>query len=127
MKPRILVVDDYGMAARLMKDMLQPYYDVEITANGGDALRRLSPSYAALITDFRMSGMSGGELARKARDEQAYQGGIVVVTATPEDVGAYFEGRGIPFERYVDAVVPKPFSAAALIQAVGEKALRRTD
>lgn len=122
MKPKILAVDDDEIGARFIQDTLEPDYDVEIARNGGDALARLSPSYAALITDFRMPGMSGGELAQKARDERAYQGGIIIVTARPEDVGAYFEGNGVPRARYVDAVVPKPFSPAALVRAVEQYA-----
>lgn len=63
--PTVLVVDDSAVDRKLVKGLLtkSPDLEVEMAANGAEALERLTQSRPALIvTDLVMPGMSGLEL-----------------------------------------------------------------
>ena len=59
-RKRILVIDDEELILRSLKRMLQPYYDVDSSTSGRDALGKIdSVEYDAILCDIMMPGMSG--------------------------------------------------------------------
>ena len=78
---RILVVDDNELLCRLVCDILRTegYHAVPATSAGQalDAFER--EGFDLLVTDFRMPGMSGLELARAIRDRNP-QFPIIVIS-----------------------------------------------
>jgi CheY-like chemotaxis protein len=79
---RILVVDDNVMLVRLACDILctEGYHAVPATS-AAEALEAFEKEeFDLLVTDFRMPGMSGLELARAIRDRNP-QFPIIIMTA----------------------------------------------
>lgn len=66
---RILVVDDNEMLCRLTCDILRTEgYEAIPASNAAEALRAFEEQeFDLLVTDFKMPGMSGIELARAVR------------------------------------------------------------
>jgi two-component system cell cycle sensor histidine kinase/response regulator CckA len=94
-------------------------YTVLTAANGVEALRasgRWHEQIDVLLTDVVMPGMHGPELAYRVRDERPGIG-ILFTSGYAEDAVA----RGGEFET-PGAFLPKPFTADALIRAVGRAA-----
>ncbi len=78
---RILVVDDNELLCRLVCDILRTegYHAVPATS-AGQALEAFErEEFDLLVTDFRMPGMSGLELARTVRDRNP-QFPIIVIS-----------------------------------------------
>jgi two-component system chemotaxis response regulator CheY len=70
MKAKILVVDDSGLARRLIRRMLEELgYEVEDVPDGAQALERyLLNQHNAVVLDLLMHGMYGLEVLRKLRE-----------------------------------------------------------
>lgn len=77
----ILFVDDHEVLARLSCDILEGQgYRAVSAYSGADALAKFEKqSFDMVVTDFRMEGMNGLELARKLR-EQNPELPIIIVT-----------------------------------------------
>ncbi len=108
--PHILVVDDEPAIRNVMALFLESSgYEVETAENASDALQKFpKQSWAAIITDRMMPGMSGDELAASIRSMDAK---IPIILVS----GQLFDRKeGFAF----DAVLPKPFTAPALFAAV---------
>jgi CheY-like chemotaxis protein len=113
---RVLVVDDEPGIREFVERTLQlAGHDTAVAADGAAALSIAAGSdqpFDLLLTDLRMPGMGGDELARRVR---ARQPEIKVLYLTGfsdqlfKDKGAMWEG-----EAYLD----KPVSATGLLQAV---------
>lgn len=69
MKSKILVVDDSGLARRLIRKILEELgHDVEEASDGAQALERyLLNRHDAVILDLLMHGMYGVEVLQKLR------------------------------------------------------------
>ncbi|MVN87003.1 response regulator [Deinococcus sp. HMF7620] len=65
--PSILIVDDSPGLLHTMESMLRPHLPVTLADSGSAALERLTPDTALVLTDVRMPGMSGVELAQRLR------------------------------------------------------------
>jgi len=67
----ILFVDDHEVLARLSCEILEMQgYRAVSAYSGEDALRKLDEEkFDIMVTDFRMEGMNGLELARKAHQK----------------------------------------------------------
>ena len=96
MKPRILVVDDEArMAAVISAALERAGYECETANDGESALAALDARGAdALVTDWKMPGMDGLELLRRARERRP---GLPVILLTahgtvPTAVAAMREG-----------------------------------
>jgi two-component system chemotaxis response regulator CheY len=70
MKAKILVVDDSGLARRLIRKILEGLgYEVEEAADGAQALERyVLNHHDAIILDLLMHGMYGVEVLQKLRE-----------------------------------------------------------
>ncbi len=112
--PQILIVeDDEAMREFLCQAISRSGYYVEAVQDGAEALRRVEEShFDLLLTDIRMPGLDGIELARQAR--RRYPGlSVLLVTAYAQDaLGAPdLGGAGI-------GVLSKPFNLNELIDRV---------
>jgi two-component system response regulator FlrC len=66
----ILVVDDEAGIREFLCDALElDGHDPDAASSGEEALARLSPKHALLITDLKMPGMTGIDLLRAARNK----------------------------------------------------------
>ena len=70
MKTKILVVDDSGLARRIIRKILEELdYDVEDVPDGAQALERYAlDRHSAVILDMVMHGMYGLEVLVKLRE-----------------------------------------------------------
>ena len=85
----ILFVDDHEVLARLSCEILEMQgYRAVSAYNGEDALKKFEKfKYDMVVTDMRMDGMDGLQLARKLRS-QAPELPIIIVTGYgPIDCG----------------------------------------
>jgi CheY-like chemotaxis protein len=117
----ILVVEDEATVRTLLSRVLsREGYDVMEAANGDEALAILG-SHATvdlLLTDTVMPGMSGVELARRARMMRPDISVLHMSGYTEDEVFRRgLSGRG-------DAFLQKPFAPAVLLRGVAD-ALRR--
>ncbi|MCA1592991.1 MAG: response regulator [Acidobacteria bacterium] len=84
---RILVIDDEQSVADALRTILEDDgYEVEITGNGYDGLKRAAElPFALIITDLSLPDASGIDVIRASR-EQGCSSRIILVTAnaTPE-------------------------------------------
>lgn len=85
----VLFVDDHQVLANLSCEILAMQGYRAVSAYGGeDALRKFEQdSFDVLVTDFRMEGMTGVELARKVHEKRPAVP-VIVITGygpIPED------------------------------------------
>jgi DNA-binding NtrC family response regulator len=85
----ILFVDDHEVLARLSCEILEMQgYRAVSAYNGEDALRKFDENeFDILVTDFRMDGMNGVELARKVHERNPAIPVIIVTGYGPVDGG----------------------------------------
>src|SRR3954469_20881640 len=102
---RILVVDDEPFVCDAVKMMLEfDGHIVETAGNGREALEVFGKTkFDLVITDWRMPGMMGDELATEIKSRAPEQP-IVMITAHAE----LLQSMKVPMKS-IDAVVPKPF------------------
>jgi len=82
MKGKILVVDDSGLARRLLRKIIEELgHEVEDAADGEQALERyVLNHHDAVILDLLMHGMYGGEVLKKFKQLNPKLP-VIVVTA----------------------------------------------
>jgi two-component system chemotaxis response regulator CheY len=70
MKAKILVVDDSGLARRLIRKLLEELgYDADDVSDGAQALERcVLHRFDAVILDLLMHGMYGAEVLQKLKE-----------------------------------------------------------
>ncbi|HEV8523604.1 MAG TPA: response regulator [Terriglobales bacterium] len=85
----ILFVDDHEVLARLSCEILEMHgYRAVSAYNGEDALRKFDQQdFDILVTDFRMEGMNGLELAREIHARSPHTPVIIVTGYGPVDGG----------------------------------------
>jgi len=116
---RVLVVDDNPVARDILVNAFEGLpMQVEPAAGGAEALARLAaaaPPFHLLLTDWQMPGMSGTELAQKAKALLPQAPRVILVTAFGrEEVRSAAEAAG------VDAFLLKPLNRSALVDALVE-------
>jgi CheY-like chemotaxis protein len=108
-KKQILFVDDNADVRHAMEMVLQSRgYGVELVASGGEALAALEKrTFDLVMTDHRMPGMSGMELAQAIKASRPTMP-VVMFTAYP------------PAEAMscVDLVIIKPSEARTILQSL---------
>ncbi len=116
MSKRLLIVDDEPNLLRALEAYLgAERFEVTIARSGAEALVKLAQALPDLIiSDIRMPGMSGYELARQLRDSsRTALVPIVFLTAKGES-----EDRIEGFRAGVDAYLTKPFVPDELLAVV---------
>src|SRR6516162_2601095 len=85
----ILFVDDHQVLARLSCEILEMQgYRAVSAGNGEEALKKSEEdNFDILVTDFRMEGMNGLELARKVHETHPQMPVIIVTGYGPVDIG----------------------------------------
>jgi DNA-binding NtrC family response regulator len=85
----ILFVDDHEVLARLSCEILEMHgYRAVSAYNAQDALEKFDQEdFDILVTDFRMEGMNGLELARKVHTKSPQTPVIIVTGYGPIDGG----------------------------------------
>lgn len=111
-RARILVVDDDGEMRALLVDVLgDEGYDVVEAANGAEALIRLrADSFAAIVLDKNMPGLSGLDLLPGLR-VVCPETPVILITAFG-DVATYMEAM----EKGAYEYVFKPFRMEELLR-----------
>lgn len=113
---RILVVEDEPNIVESLRFILeQGGFDLDIVSDGREALQRLRQhSFAAMVLDIMLPGLSGFDVLREVRGDAALAAlPVIVLTAKgqPND-RAMAEAIG------VSAFITKPFSNAEVVEAV---------
>jgi DNA-binding NtrC family response regulator len=85
----ILFVDDHEVLARLSCEILEMQgYKAVSAFSAAEALRKFDEQdFDILVTDFRMEGMNGLELAKKVREKSPDLPVIIVTGYGPIDTG----------------------------------------
>jgi DNA-binding NtrC family response regulator len=85
----ILFVDDHEVLARLSCEILEMQgYRAVSAYNAAEALEKFDQeNFDILVTDFRMEGMNGLELAKKIHDKSPQTPVIIVTGYGPVDGG----------------------------------------
>jgi two-component system, cell cycle sensor histidine kinase and response regulator CckA len=106
---RILVVDDQDLILQSIKMMLTHVgHAVETATSGPEALVKIETGqFDLVITDWRMPGMSGEELAHEIKQKQTRLPIILLTGYLPESQSPA-----------IDLVLRKPFSTAEIQGAV---------
>jgi DNA-binding NarL/FixJ family response regulator len=116
MVKRILVVDDEAKLLRAVAvDLRAEGYDVVTARSGAEALALVAQSLPDLVvSDIRMPGMDGYQLARRLRENQR-TAIIPIIFLTAKDTSAdRIEG----FRAGVDAYITKPFEPDELLVVI---------
>lgn len=115
---RLLVVDDEPTVVALLNDMLSLLgHQVSFHTSPHEALAALEQGdFDAVLSDFRMPGMTGGELFERAvRLNQKYRDRFLFLTGDMLDpeTNEFFAAQRVP-------CILKPFQLAALQAGLGE-------
>ena len=116
MPQRLLIVNDEPHLLRKLESCLGPEgFDVVTARTGRDALIKIAQAVPDLIvSDIRLPGMSGFELARHLRESpRSALVPLIFLTARSES-GDRIEG----FRAGVDAYLTKPFVTAELVAMI---------
>jgi CheY-like chemotaxis protein len=114
--PRILIVEDESATAwALAESLREDGHDTTTVSSAEDALERVRARAADLvITDLRLPGMGGAQLARRLRSGKRPTPVIVVTAFGTGEVLAELSSYG------VHAVFPKPFRVDQVRRSVRE-------
>ena len=109
----ILIVDDYKIMLRIIRNLLKQlgFHNVDEAIDGAEALNKLrSKNYDLVISDWNMEPMTGYELLKEVRSDDMLKAlPFIMVTAeskTDNVIAAKKAG--------VNNYIVKPFNAATL-------------
>jgi len=110
---RVLVVEDEESFSDALSYMLRREgYEVEVAANGNDALQTFERNGADLVLlDLMLPGLSGTEVCRELRTRSHVP--IIMVTARDTEVD-----KVVGLELGADDYVTKPFSSRELVARI---------
>lgn len=113
MNMKVLIVDDYKTMLRVLHNLLRQmnFTDIEEAEDGAEALGKLKQdTYGLVISDWNMEPMSGMELLKEIRADEAMKDlPFIMITAesSSENVKAAKEAG-------VSNYIIKPFTAETL-------------
>jgi len=111
-RPRILVVDDDAACRAVLAAVLSEDYEVDLAANGQEALDRCAAREPDLIVlDLDMPVMDGREFVERRRAAESPPTPVLVVSAVS---GA----RTTALELAARGIIPKPFNVDEISQTV---------
>ena len=124
---RLLVVDDEEDLCEILQfNLQQEGYQVDVACSAEEAIERMSGvSYALILLDVMMEGMSGFEMAEHVRKEMKSEVPIIFLTAKSEE-SDLLQGFGTGADDYIC----KPFSIREVIvrvKAVLRRNIKRED
>lgn len=106
----LLVEDDDGIAAPLVRTLEREGYDVDRVDNGGEALTRAKRDDIDLVVlDLGLPDMDGLDVCRQLR-AQGYDSGILILTARGGEID-----RVVGLDVGADDYLGKPFALAELL------------
>ena len=113
-KHQILVVDDEPTVCGAIKMLLEHDGHTVQTADGGEAALAMleQGKFDLIVTDYRMQGMNGVELAVLIKQLLPHLP-IIMATAFADEFNIYGKPSG-----GVDLVISKPFSLQILREAI---------
>lgn len=119
MAPRILIAEDEKHIRLALSLLLrQEGYEVELAADGGEALRRLSlpdaPPCHLLITDFQMPELDGIQLIDRLQEQRITIPVIVITGYGNREVARRVTSR------HCAAYLDKPFQPDDILRRVAD-------
>lgn len=118
MSKRVLIVDDEPNIVTALEFLLHKHgYEVQVTANGEDALAQLDAFKPDLVLlDVMMPKVSGYEVCQRMRAQPQWQNiKIVMLSAKGREVEV---SKGMSLG--ADLYVTKPFSSTELVATIDE-------
>lgn len=113
---RVLVVDDNPANLAQVREILQGEHEVSAVTSGEQALRFLEKREAdVVLLDLFMAGMDGLQTLRCIREEQHYNGKVMIITAL-SDSKIEAESRQLG----ADDFLVKPLEPEALRKKVAD-------
>ncbi len=111
----VLVVDDNPAIRENLGECLDMEgYEPWLAPNADEALRRLAREGRAphaVLLDLKMPGMSAADFVRALRREPRWSRAQVILTTAALDTD-------VPKDLQVDALLPRPFDVAQLLERV---------
>ncbi len=102
---KVLLVDDNPMVLGMLQGALSPLGIVSVASDGADALlKAVDDPPDLLVSDYRMPGMDGHQLALKLKGRSATAGIAVILLATKADIT-----ERLSHHEPMDDFVEKPF------------------
>ena len=119
---RILVVDDEQDLCEILQYNLQAAgYEAEAAYSGEMAMEKEPSRYDLLILDVMMPGMSGFELAKRVKSEEATSHMPIIFLTAKDTEDDTLQGFGLGADDYVT----KPFSVREVVARVKAVLARR--
>jgi len=116
---RVLVVDDNGLARRVLREMMRSFrFEVETAEGSEQALQVISCAtrpFDLVLIDAVMPGLDGLELARRIRRNKSPTSGAALLLATPLGADDRLLDQA---QELFDGVVHKPVGVSTLLDAV---------
>ncbi len=114
-QPRILVIDDDETILDLLKDTLQPDYQIAVAHDSLEGVElMMSERFDLMIIDLGMPVLDGVELIQKIRSNSPFDKIPVLVLSAYPELRARLRGAD------VQAIMAKPFSIDQLTQTVAK-------
>jgi two-component system chemotaxis response regulator CheY len=109
----VLVVDDFNTMRRIVGSLLKQlgFNNIDEAVDGEDALKKIeSKTYGLVLSDWNMEPMSGIDLLKKVREQDAYKSLPFILITAESKVENIVEAK----KAGVDSYIVKPFSANTL-------------
>ena len=109
----VLVVDDYNTMIRIIRNLLKQlgFEDVDDASDGTAALARLKEKqYGLVISDWNMEPMTGYELLRQVRSDDALRTTPFIMVTAESKTENVIAAKKAGVSNYI----VKPFNAATL-------------
>lgn len=111
--PRLLVIDDEPGICLAVSLLLQDQYRVDIAETAREGLERLSESYALILLDLRMPGVSNYELLESVQAKVGCSTPVAILSATGDR-----RTHDEVLQHGAVALIEKPFSRQELVMRI---------